>query len=117
VLDLIQQEAGMKLSSLRVDGGAAANNTLMQFQCDMLGVPVHRPRVTETTALGAAYLGGLATGYWTDTQEIAHHWQLEREFTPQMDERRRNLLYGRWKKAVQHALNWEEPEASGAAGG
>jgi len=117
VLDVIQQEAGMKLSSLRVDGGAAANNTLMQFQCDMLGVPVHRPRVTETTALGAAYLGGLATGYWSDTHEIAHHWQLEREFTPQMDERRRNLLYGRWKKAVQHALNWEEPEASGAAGG
>jgi glycerol kinase len=115
VLDVTQQETGLRLSSLRADGGAASNNLLMQFQADILGVPVHRPRVTETTALGAAYLAGLAVGYWSDAQEIAHHWQLDREFTPAMDEDRREYLYCRWKKAVRHVLHWEEPEASGAA--
>lgn len=114
VLDVIQQEAALPLSSLRADGGAASNNVLMQFQADILGVPVHRPRVTETTALGAAYLAGLAVGYWSDPHEIAQHWQLDREFTPAMDKDHREYLFRRWKKAVTHVLHWEEPEASGA---
>ena len=115
VLDVMEQDTGVQLSSLRVDGGAACNNVLMQFQADMLGVPVHRPRVTETTALGAAYLAGLAVGYWPDMDEIARHWQLEREFTPAMDDSRREFLYARWKKAVGAALRWEEPEVGASA--
>jgi len=115
VLDIMEQDTGVQLSSLRVDGGAACNNVLMQFQADMLGVPVHRPRVTETTALGAAYLAGLAVGYWSDMDEIARHWQLEREFTPAMDNSRREFLYARWKKAVGAALRWEEPEVEASA--
>jgi glycerol kinase len=99
---------------LRVDGGASANNTLMQFQADLLGIPVHRPRVTETTALGAAYLAGLAVGYWRDTAEISQQWQREREFVPAMPAARREALYQKWQKAVGRALRWEEPSASGA---
>jgi len=115
VLDLMQQEAGVQLSSLRVDGGAACNNALMQFQADMLGVPVHRPHITETTAVGAAYLAGLAVGYWPDQGEIARHWQLEREFTPAMNSARREFLFSRWKRAVGAALHWEEPSGRGVA--
>jgi glycerol kinase len=115
VLQCMKQDSGVPLSALRVDGGAATNNALMQFQADMLGIAVHRPRITETTALGAAYLAGLAVGYWRNTQEIAQQWQCEREFAPTMDEARREHLYRRWKVAVSRALRWQEPETSSAA--
>lgn len=109
VLECMDRDSGGLLSALRVDGGAATNNALMQFQADMLGIPVHRPRITETTALGAAYLAGLAVGYWRNTQEITQQWQCEREFAPAMDESRREHLYSRWKLAVSRALHWQEP--------
>jgi glycerol kinase len=109
VLDAMQRDSGVPLAQLKVDGGAAVNNGLMQFQADVLGVPVRRPVVAETTALGAAYLAGLAVGYWKDQQDVASNWALDREFTPAMAEDERARLYGRWKKAVARSLAWEEP--------
>jgi glycerol kinase len=106
VLELMQQEAGITLTSLRVDGGAAANNGLLQFQADMLGVPVRRPVVSETTALGAAYLAGLAVGFWESTDEVTKNWALDREFTPSMDADTREARYRGWKKAVARSLDW-----------
>jgi glycerol kinase len=103
-------DSGVQLSELRVDGGMVANNFLMQFQADILGVPVERPVVAETTALGAAYLAGLAVGYWQDQDEIARNWALDRRFVPKMDDATRAKLYQRWKKAVQRALHWADPE-------
>jgi glycerol kinase len=103
VLNAMQQDAGIRLKSLRVDGGAVANNFLMQFQSDVLGVPVVRPVVNETTALGAAYLAGLAVGYWKDRQEIAQRWQADRTFTPQMPADQAEQLYAGWQKAVAAA--------------
>jgi glycerol kinase len=108
VLDLMQREAGLELSALKVDGGAAANNTLLQFQADLLGVPVRRPVVAETTALGAAYLAGLAVGYWDGPGDVTRNWALDREFTPAMASSRRESLYRGWKKAVERSLAWEE---------
>ena len=109
VLDAMQRDSGVALAQLKVDGGAAVNNGLMQFQADLLGVPVRRPVVAETTALGAAYLAGLAVGYWADQQDVARNWALDREFTPAMAEPDRERLYARWKKAVTRSLAWEEP--------
>ena len=108
VLEAMQRDAGVPLSELRVDGGAARNDLLMQFQADVLGVPVVRPRVTETTALGAAYLAGLATGFWSEQAEIASQWQAQRRFEPQMagDERARRLA--EWRRAVERARNWAQ---------
>jgi len=91
VLEAMIQDSGINLTALKVDGGAVVNNFLMQFQSDILGVPVHRPRVTETTALGAAYLAGLAVGYWKDQDEIAGKWQIDKEFEPSMDEERKRI--------------------------
>jgi glycerol kinase len=108
VLRLMQQEAGLRLPHLKVDGGAACNTLLMQFQADLLGVPVRRPAVLETTALGAAYLAGLATGYWTNRQEIAAHWSLEREFAPGMSSATCQHLFHRWEEAVSRARAWTE---------
>jgi glycerol kinase len=108
LLELMQQEAGLQLSSLKVDGGAAANNALLQFQADILDVPVRRPVVAETTALGAAYLAGLAVGYWDGPADVTTNWALDREFTPAMDGARRERLYRGWKKAAARALDWEE---------
>lgn len=107
VLEAMQEDSGIKLQSLKVDGGAVANNFLMQFQSDILGVPVDRPVVTETTALGAAYLAGLAVGYWSDKDEIAKKWNVDKTFTPAMEEEDRNSKYAGWKKAVNRALKWE----------
>lgn len=107
VLDAMQQDAGVQLNSLKVDGGASANNLLMQFQADLLNVSVQRPVVQETTALGAAYLAGLAVGYWKDRDDISRNWALDREFQPNMEADRREKLHGRWKEAVQRSLNWE----------
>jgi glycerol kinase len=106
VLRLMQQEAGLRLPHLKVDGGAACNSLLMQFQADLLGVPVRRPAVLETTALGAAYLAGLAVGYWNDRDEIAAHWSLEREFTPRMTSSAREQLSRTWEQAVSRSLAW-----------
>jgi glycerol kinase len=109
VLDAMQRDSGVPLAQLKVDGGAAVNNGLMQFQADVLGVPVRRPVVAETTALGAAYLAGLAVGYWSDQQDVARNWALDREFTPAMPEAERSRLYARWQKAVTRSLAWEDP--------
>jgi glycerol kinase len=108
VLEAMQKDSGITLKSLKVDGGAVANNFLMQFQSDILGVPVDRPKVIETTALGAAYLAGLAVGYWKDKDDIAAKWQIDRTFEPEMDSETRDNLYKGWKKAVERALDWED---------
>ena len=106
VLDAMQKDAGEKLTELRVDGGAAANDLLMQFQADILGVPVVRPKVLETTALGAAYLAGLHTGVWKSREEIAAQWQMERRFEPRMARGEAAALLGRWHEAVRRSLAW-----------
>jgi glycerol kinase len=107
VLEAMQQDSGMTLAVLKVDGGAAANNLLMQFQSDVLGVNVQRPVVHETTALGAAYLAGLAVGFWKDQNDVRQNWALDREFKPSMPKDRREQLYARWKQAVTRSLDWE----------
>ncbi|MCF3944260.1 glycerol kinase GlpK [Oceanobacillus alkalisoli] len=101
VVDIMAADSGIDVKSLRVDGGAVKNNFLMQFQSDLLNVQVDRPVINETTALGAAYLAGLAIGYWKDREEIAKQWQIERSFTPESAEEKRNELYNGWKKAVE----------------
>ncbi len=107
VLQAMEADAGIRLKELRVDGGACANNLLMQFQADLLGVPVVRPKISETTALGAAYLAGLAVGYWKDTAEIAAQWQVDRKFAPAMKPAARKKLCAGWTKALQRAKAWE----------
>jgi glycerol kinase len=109
VLELMQREAGLKLTALKVDGGASVNNQLLQFQADLLGVTVRRPVVAETTALGAAYLAGLAVGYWTDLEDVSSNWAIDREFEPRMDPATRDTLTRGWTRAVERALNWVEP--------
>jgi glycerol kinase len=106
VLEAMQKDAGEALKELRVDGGAAANDLMMQFQADILGVPVVRPRVLETTALGAAYLAGLTVSLWGSREEIASHWRAERRFTPQMEPQKREELMLRWRDAVSRSRNW-----------
>jgi len=108
VLELMRNECGIDLCELRVDGGACANNFLMQFQADILGVPVERPEIIETTALGAAYLAGLAVGFWKDQSMVAERRQVNRKFIPSMNEDKRKELYDNWKKAVKRAMHWEE---------
>jgi glycerol kinase len=106
VLLAMEEDAGVTLTELRVDGGAAANELLMQFQADLLGVPVVRPEVLETTALGAAYLAGLAVGYWKDAEEIRANWRVARRFEPAMSRDRAAALRGGWEKAVSRAKGW-----------
>lgn len=108
VLDAMQSDSGEKLAALRVDGGAVANNFLMQFQADILNVKVERPKVREVTALGAAYLAGLAVGFWKDLEELRGKAIVERTFEPKETPEKRTALYQGWKKAVQRALAWEE---------
>jgi glycerol kinase len=108
VVEAMQADSGLELEALKVDGGAVANNFLMQFQADILGVPVVRPAVTETTALGAAYLAGLATGFWGSQDEIARQWVVERTFDPRMSADERESLYAGWKRAVERAKGWAE---------
>ncbi|MEB2298389.1 glycerol kinase GlpK [Lysinibacillus xylanilyticus] len=103
VLGAMEVDANIPLTKLRVDGGAVANNFLMQFQSDLLNVPVDRPVINETTALGAAYLAGLAVGFWNSTDEISKYWNLDRQFTPNMDDSHREEIYAGWKKAVAAA--------------
>lgn len=106
VLDAMQSDSGIKLDSLKVDGGAVANNLIMQFQSDILNVPVDRPKVIETTALGASYLAGLAVGFWKSKEELVKNWQLQRRFEPSMDEKTRKEKYLGWLKAVRRTMNW-----------
>jgi len=106
LLEAMQQDACQPLIELRVDGGATVNNLLMQFQADILGVPVVRPRVTETTALGAAYLAGLATGFWESADELAAGWQIERRFEPQIGRDRAAELMHDWRRAVERSKSW-----------
>ncbi len=104
VVEAMQNDSNILLKSLKVDGGASKNNFLMQFQSDILGVPVVRPKVTETTALGAAFLAGLAVGYWKDFEDVKKNWQVGTEFEPKMEEGKRQELFNGWKSAVQRAL-------------
>ena len=110
VLTAMEADAGIRLTQLRVDGGATVNNLLMQFQADILGVPVVRPKITETTALGAAYLAGLAVGYWKDPGEIATQWQIDHVFEPALSPERREELRAGWTKALDRAKDWETPD-------
>lgn len=100
VIEVMRQDSQLELSELRVDGGASRNDLLMQFQADILGVPVVRPKVTETTALGAAYLAGLAVGYWQNEAEIVQQWQMEKRFEPKMSADRRLRLLHSWRQAI-----------------
>ena len=108
VLEVMQDEAGLQLPHLKVDGGAAANAMLLQFQADQLGVPVRRPVVAETTALGAAYLAGLAVGYWQGLDDVRRNWALDREFSPAMGAEARERGYRGWRKAVTRSLAWAD---------
>ncbi len=110
VLESMQDDSDIKLKRLKVDGGAAVNNFLMQFQSDILGVPVDRPEVVETTALGAAYLAGLAVGFWSDRDEISKMWAIDRTFNFEMNDEQREKLYGGWEKAVRRSFKWESEE-------
>jgi len=107
VVDVMNRESGIEISELRVDGGAAANNVLMQFQADILGIPVVRPNLVETTAAGAAFLAGLGIGFWRDSTELEKSWRRERLFEPEMGEARRDELYEGWRKAVRQVLTAE----------
>lgn len=106
VVGAMQADSGLTLAGLRVDGGAAANDFLMQFQADILGIPVDRPVITETTALGAAYLAGLGVGFWASQDEIAQKWAIEKTFMPKMSADQRESLYAGWQKAVERARGW-----------
>ena len=110
VLEAMQEDSGITLKTLKVDGGASANNFLMKFQADILGVPVRRPQVLETTALGAAYLAGLAVGFWKGQDEIKDKWAEDKEFTSSMKEEDRIKKYRGWKKAVKRSMNWENQD-------
>jgi glycerol kinase len=108
VLDAMEKDSGVKLTALKVDGGMVFNELLMQFQSDILDVPVVRPKVAETTALGAAYAAGLAAGFWRDFDELRANWAKDREWLPKMDAETRKKLYSGWKKAVTRTFDWVE---------
>jgi len=111
VIEAIESDSGVTLSELRVDGGAAANDLLLQIQADLLGRDVVRPAVLETTALGAAYLAGLATGFWKDTNDVSRNWRVDRRFRPQMTPERRAVLNAGWKQAVERVKGWTPANA------
>jgi glycerol kinase len=106
VIEAMQRDSGIPIITLRVDGGMVVNALLMQFQADMLGVPVLRPRTIETTALGAAYAAGLAVGYWKDTEDLVHNWGVTHSWAPSMPEDRRAALAASWRKAVMRSFDW-----------
>ena len=108
VLDAMEKDSGVKLTALKVDGGMVFNELLMQFQADMLNVPVIRPKVAETTALGAAYAAGLAVGFWKDYDELRSNWGRDKEWIPAMPAAEREKLYAGWKKAVTRTFDWIE---------
>ena len=108
VLDAMEKDSGVKLTALKVDGGMVFNSLLMQFQADILNVPVVRPKVAETTSLGAAYAAGLAVGFWKGYDELRANWGRDQEWQPSMDPATRGTLYSGWKKAVTRTFNWVE---------
>ena len=108
VMETMEKESNIKIKRLKVDGGASKNKLLMQFQSDIMNVEVSRPIITETTALGAAYLAGLAVGFWKDRNELSKGWYESERYHPNMVEEDRNKLYSKWKKAVERSLGWEE---------
>ncbi len=110
LIDAMRADSGVELTALKVDGGMVANETLMQFQADILGVPVVRPVVAETTALGAAYAAGLAVDHWSSTEEIRSNWAEDKRWQPQLDPAQRERLYARWQKAVLRTLDWADEE-------
>jgi glycerol kinase len=107
-VEAMEADSGIDIPTFKADGGAAANRWMMQFQADILGTPVEVPETLETTALGAAYLAGLATGFWEDREELKNRWRLRRRYEPQMDEEERERLYGRWQEAVARAKEWAQ---------
>jgi glycerol kinase len=109
VIEAMEADSGTKLKQLRVDGGAVVNDELMQFQADLLGKPVLRPKINETTALGAAYLAGLAVGYWKGPSDVTNNWQLDKEFQPAMKPAERQKRRRDWSRAVERAKGWIEP--------
>ena len=106
IIDAMSRDSGIPIAELKVDGGMTANDLLMQFQADILDAPVVRPKVIETTALGAAYAAGLAVGYWRSTDDIRENWQEGRRWTPKLAAPERERLYARWNKAVSRSLDW-----------
>ncbi len=108
VLDAMKKDSGVELKALKVDGGMVYNELLMQFQADILGVPVVRPKVAETTSLGAAYAAGLAVGFWDNLEDLRANWQVDKTWEPKMDEETREQLYKGWLKAVERTFNWVE---------
>jgi glycerol kinase len=108
IVDAMNKDAGIDLSVLKVDGGMVENELLMQFQADILGVPVVRPKVTETTSLGAAYAAGIACGFWNKREEILDYWEEDKRFTPAMDADKRGELHAGWQKAVTRSFDWVE---------
>ena len=115
VLEAMRSDSDLEIVDIRVDGGMVVNDVLMQFQADITNTRVQRPVVQETTALGAAYLAGLAVGYWNSLEEIEQKWTMDREFAPSMDENEREELYRGWKRAVERARAWIEPEGESQA--
>jgi glycerol kinase len=111
VADAMAEASGIELEELRADGGASANDWLMQFQADILGVPVVVPHIAETTALGSGYLAGIATGVWSGREDISSRWEVARRFEPAMSEDERESLYARWSEAVDRARGWADEEA------
>jgi glycerol kinase len=116
VVDAMRHDAGLPLTELKADGGASAMDLLLQFQADLLRVPVRRPMTQETTALGAAYLAGLGTGVWSSTEELARHWRCQAEFVPREPESA-DRRYRRWRSAVTRALGWTAPQPDDAGDG
>jgi glycerol kinase len=106
VLEAMEKDSGVKLTALKVDGGMVFNDLLMQFQADMLSVPVIRPKVAETTALGAAYAAGMAVGFWENFDELRANWGIDKEWQPHIDSAKRESLYAGWKKAVTRTFDW-----------
>jgi glycerol kinase len=106
VVDAMNADSGVDLKSLKVDGGMVGNDLLMQFQADVLGVPVIRPKIAETTALGSAYAAGLAVGFWNQVEDLRENWLEDKRWDPSMDEGEREKEYGFWKKAVTRTFDW-----------
>jgi len=115
VLDAMETDSGVTLKALKVDGGMVGNDLLMQFQADLLGVPVVRPKVAETTALGAAYAAGLAVGFWDNLEDLRQNWQMDKTWEPQMDEAKREQMYHDWKRAVERSFDWVEQDQQASA--
>lgn len=110
VLQAMRADSGIELAALKVDGGASANNYLMQTQADIINAPVHRPQCVETTAMGAAYLAGLAVGYWATKEDVIKNWAIDRQFHPEIEEEQRTAMVRGWNKAVKYSYGWAKED-------